>query len=370
MGTLLLEPPEMRGGWQVTPPKLRPRDLLKPPERLADYQLPMLECMGPRGVGLVFRPWSPEQLHNAAKELPPVAKGGKYLGDQLTSFCQVWHPTQQELGIIMRKHLQASNFTKIQQHFPGDSNYMMKSPEWSDDPNRDYVIWVNRLCTTLQEAFPTLVDMSRITRCKQGSTESAEDYYHRLIDVHEAHCGIEKPTGDWNDGGSCSAWETLLKDAFLRGLTPDTSAETRRLCIGVEDAKAKEVLRCAKHAESLVTQRADRVTAKRDKDMHQATLTLIQQATEKHQPHGVAESHPQRENVWQRENRLYSPADICFICGQAGHWRNECPNRGQDRGRGRARSRGRGFQRRRDVYGGEGRRFDRRWENRDTRFNN
>ncbi|KAI3352576.1 hypothetical protein L3Q82_005514 [Scortum barcoo] len=62
---------------------------------------------------------------------------------------------------------------------------------------------------------------------------------------------------------------------FLDGLLPHISAAIKKSCVGYEDARLTELIRCAKNAERQITAEKERESDKREKQAHAAHLILV-----------------------------------------------------------------------------------------------
>ncbi|KAI3374153.1 hypothetical protein L3Q82_006016 [Scortum barcoo] len=104
--------------------------------------------------------------------------------------------------------------------------------------------------TALKVAFPTKVDITKISNCKQRRDEMVADYYTRLHLLFNDHGGMTEPT---ERGDTPTLWESHMIKWFLDGLLPHISADIKKSCVGYEDARLTDLIRHAKHAENQIT---------------------------------------------------------------------------------------------------------------------
>lgn len=109
-----------------------------------------------------------------------------------------------------------------------------------------YRVAITTLCDAIKAAFPTRMNTSRISECKQKDGKAVIEYYARLLEVFNTHSGLTQPQ---TLGAEAEVWECHLRNSFLQGLCEDIRAQTRLTCIGVDDARLAEVKRHATHAE-------------------------------------------------------------------------------------------------------------------------
>lgn len=64
--------------------------------------------------------------------------------------------------------------------------------------------------------------MTKISMCKQTDGEPESAYLVRLMDMHERHCGIEKPQALAQGDNAPEVWEAHLRNSFINGLITAT----------------------------------------------------------------------------------------------------------------------------------------------------
>ncbi len=85
-------------------------------------------------------------------------------------------------------------------------------------------------------------------------------------------------------------WESHLRSSFISGLKPEIAAIIKQTCIGWEDEKLEKIRQHALHAERLLEERGGKKKG---------------------------------EGRGQRQSQI--DPDVCYYCGERGHWKLECP---------------------------------------------
>ncbi|XP_059212448.1 uncharacterized protein LOC131991145 [Centropristis striata] len=215
----------------------------------------MVQVMGHEGAaGYVYRPWTVADLLQAAEHLPKATQGGQVLGDAVMAFIRDFTPTSSEMGRVMMRKLSGADFAKIRRHFT--DHVQPSTIDWQTAADGDgrnaqdvaYRRWMEGLVTSIKEAFPLHSDLSKVNACTQKADETPEDYVHCLQQVFDDHSGIPKPRNF--PGDQMSAYESLLKQQFLNGLSTDVCLAVKDSCIGHNESSVRlaDVVRHANHA--------------------------------------------------------------------------------------------------------------------------
>lgn len=324
---LLSLPPSMGLDGSFSPPSSHTRaqtgSLPGPPQT---FQAPMIAVMGPRGPAVVFRPWTESDMSAALEHLPSHKASGSKFATALGDFCKEFHPTMPELRRLLMKKLGPTDYGKIKNKCEGEDR--PEAPEWGARENAAYVQKINLLCTGIREAFPDRVDMSKITSCKQRMEEDVGDYFHRLLQIFNENSGIEEPT---QRGEQAGTWEVHLRQCFLNGLLPSIKTAVETSCVGLDEARLTEVKRHAEHAQKIQRAKKTREKEGKDKQVHQAQLTMLQAVTGEMMGHGRGRGQGHGRGRGRGRGRGYehqgwvNSSVGCFICGKNDHWARNCP---------------------------------------------
>ncbi|XP_041849783.1 uncharacterized protein LOC121645412 [Melanotaenia boesemani] len=284
------------------------------------FSAPMVEVSGPTGPILVYRPWSPSEIMEHAKNLPDPTEDGEKASEEWRAFCREHRPTGLELRKILAKMLTASDLAKIRPHLPPDDTGL-KNPNWDDEPNRPYREAITTLCDGIKTVFPNRGSLAALRNLIQGPDERMETFLHRCETVFTRHSGLERPAGDL--GNTPGPWERLLCQTIIEGMNRDMLEVVKRQYVGMRhETRLAKLQRQAKHAQDVMDENKKKAESKKEKQMSTA-LTLF---TSQNQPQsnrdrrGRGRGRGRRERGGNQQQR-----GACYRCGQYGHWKDECP---------------------------------------------
>ncbi|KAL7404186.1 hypothetical protein ABVT39_011142 [Epinephelus coioides] len=132
------------------------------------------------------------------------------------------------------------------------------------------------------------------------------------------YSGLQLP-GESSD--SPDVWEIHLCNCFLNGLKPDIASAVTSACIVWNNACLSKLRRHAIHAHDQILSKIKKKEETTQKELHMAAITMYNTVREHGQPryeHRGKECG-QHKN-WERK----TPNDVCFLCGQLGHWKRDC----------------------------------------------
>lgn len=182
---------------------------------------------------------------------------------------------------------------------------------------------LSNFCDTFIQAFPVKINM-KITACKQKD-ENPDEYLTRLTEVFNTYSGL---TCD-ESSNTPDVWEIHLCNCFLNGLKPDIALAVKNSCIGWNDARLSELRRHATHASDQLLHKKKKKEETTQKELHMAAMTMYNTVRDYRQPHRERRQriHSQDNNWKNNANRSARkhPNDVCYHCGQSGHWKRECP---------------------------------------------
>ena len=295
-------------------------------------QLPMVQVGGPEGNPIyVYRPWTAEDVMQAAKHLPSPDRGGDVLAAAMSDFIRDYTPTSSEASRIMMKKLTPAQFAKVRPAF--NAHCQPTTIDWdvadvaNVAANVAYRTLRDELLRLIRQEFRVACDLSKVSACIQKADEGPDDFLTRLQSIFEAYSGCTKP--DPYPGEPGTPFESLLKTYFINGLHKELSTMTKNVCVGWTDPdiRLSQVARHARHCQQRL-QEKDVAAAKKDRILQQqANLTLVQSISTPRRGRGGRGG--------QQNSRPKGHGDgTCFICQSPEHWARDCPNRGRGRGRG------------------------------------
>lgn len=131
------------------------------------------------------------------------------------------------------------------------------------------------------------------------------------------------------DEDDSDGFETLLCGRFLDGLRSSLRDGIKNTYIGWEVPRMKDLLVHARHNEKFLEEREKKNKQRKDKHMEDVQLTLLHQVSQ------LSRNGPQQQYQLQPRGPpqdQYDPqSDVCFHCGQHGHWSRECPQKQRGR---------------------------------------
>nr|XP_043874560.1 protein NYNRIN-like [Solea senegalensis] len=146
--------------------------------------MPMVQVMGPDGnPGFVYRPWTTQDLIDAASHLPKPAQGGAAMARAYVQFIKDFTPTSGEIQRVMMKYMKPSDFSKVKDIFPRDGDFRPQTVNWDTNDNADladrqYQDFVTQLGLKLVEVSPAHCDLAKVNACCQKEEACRGDAGH------------------------------------------------------------------------------------------------------------------------------------------------------------------------------------------------
>ncbi|KAM3602236.1 uncharacterized protein V6R79_000333 [Siganus canaliculatus] len=280
------------------------------------FSMPMVEVSGPEGPTLVFRAWTSADLTTASQHLPNLTTSGKVFAEELLTFCKEFKPTSNELRRLLIPKLKLSDWDKISNQIPM-TDLRCKHVDWENASNTEYTGFVHKLCSEITKAFPIQIDLDEVLTCKQKDNESPNEYLTRLTEIFKTHSGIQIPN---QLGNTRDVWEIHLCNCFLNGLKPDIASAVKHSCIGWKGARLSMLRDHASHAYDLQLSKKKKRDETTERGLHMASMTMLNMAKDhKESNYNYRGRRPNPQKNRRRQD------DACFLCGQYGHWKRDCP---------------------------------------------
>ncbi|KAL7377420.1 hypothetical protein ABVT39_027392 [Epinephelus coioides] len=131
------------------------------------------------------------------------------------------------------------------------------------------------------------------------------------------YSGLQLPD---ESSDSPDVWEIHLCNCFLNRLKPDIASAVKSSCIVWNDARLSELRRQAIHAHDQILSKMKKKETTQKK-LYMAAITMYNTVREHGQP---GHEHRGKERGQHRNLERKPPSDVCFLCGQRGHWRRDC----------------------------------------------
>ncbi len=102
-----------------------------------NFTTPMVEVAGPDGSVMVYRPWTVTDMKEIMAHLPSPDDAGDRFSDELTTFCEEFSPTTQELRRLLAVKLGATNWHKVSSQMPTTERRRVHGT-WLHEANEQY----------------------------------------------------------------------------------------------------------------------------------------------------------------------------------------------------------------------------------------
>lgn len=293
-----------------------------------NFTTPMVEVAGPDGSVMVYRPWTVTDMKEKMAHLPSPDDAGDRFSDELTTFCEEFSPTTQELKRLLAVKLGATNWHKVSSQMPTTERRRVHGT-WLHEANEQYRSAVTDLTQAMKAAFPARVDTAKINRCCQVREESVRDYYARLFETFRKHSGMAEPKDRGTQPGT---WECHLQGCFLNGLRPEIAQAVKASYIEWQSGRLTTTLAHAVHAEEQLLTKKDK--AAKEKGEREMQLAVVQIKASTSAP-------PAKQNWTNKKKRGYQgkwkcglcasnehdffSCTKCRLCKNDGHWAQDCP---------------------------------------------
>ncbi|KAK6468766.1 hypothetical protein HHUSO_G32897 [Huso huso] len=281
----------------------------------------------------VQRDWSIEELNEVAKDLPDHRKNSKQFVTDVDQMVKMYKPSAAEIAQVLRRKLRL-DWQTVSGDFKTDLTY---------SPDGPFAGQLKDLMTRITEKWPVLADWTFIHNCKQGSEESWDDYYARLLKCYRDHSGLDPGTDTANE---------MLKNVIMNGIRTELKQAVIQSCIGWQTGSLDELMRHIVHHSR--DQDEQKVKKKEDKEKKQIKLQTVQLQYYQNQTPGGDRGGGRRglgrgrggewssREDWrlaqgQTPDRGRGHMDRPFLfkgrcdrCGRYGHKKGDCPDEGWD----------------------------------------
>ncbi len=288
----------------------------------------MVEVAGPDGSVMVYRPWTVTDMKEAMAHLPSPDDAGDRFSDELTTFCEEFSPTTQELRRLLAVKLGATNWHKVSSQMP-TTERRREHGTWLHEANEPYRSAVADLTKAMKAAFPARVDTAKINGCCQVREESVRDYHARLFEIFRKHSGLAEPADRGTQPGT---WECHLQSCFLNGLRPEIAQAVKASYIEWQSGRLTTTLAHAVHAEEQLLTKKDKAAKVRGEREMQLAVVQIKASTSAApaKPNWTNKKKRGYQGKWKcglcaTNEHEFSSCTKCRLCKNDGHWAQDCP---------------------------------------------
>ncbi len=293
-----------------------------------NFTAPMVEVAGPDGSVMVYRPWTVTDMKEAMAHLPSPDDAGDRFSDELTTFCEEFSPTTQELRRLLAVKLGATNWHKVSSQMP-TTERRREHGTWLHEANEPYRSAVKDLTQAMKAAFPARVDTAKINGCCQVREESVRDYHARLFEIFRKHSGMAEPADRGTQPGT---WECHLQSCFLNGLRPEIAQAVKASYIEWQSGRLTTTLAHAVHAEEQLLTKKDKAAKMRGEREMQLAVVQIKASTSAApaKPNWTNKKKRGYQGKWKcglcaTNEHEFSSCTKCRLCKNDGHWAQDCP---------------------------------------------
>ncbi len=288
----------------------------------------MVEVGGTWRIGDDLQTMDCDRHEEAMAHLPSPDDAGDRFSDELTTFCEEFSPTTQELRRLLAVKLGATNWHKVSSQMPTTERRRVHGT-WLHEANEQYRSAVTDLTQAMKAAFPARVDTAKINGCCQVREESVRDYHARLFEIFRKHSGMAEPEDRGTQPGT---WECHLQSCFLNGLRPEIAQAVKASYIEWQSGRLTTTLAHAVHAEEQLLTKKDKAAKVKGEREMQLAVVQIKASTS---------APPAKQNWTNKKKRGYqgkwkcglcasnehefSSCTKCRLCKNDGHWAQDCP---------------------------------------------
>ncbi|KAJ0041571.1 hypothetical protein NL108_012710 [Boleophthalmus pectinirostris] len=299
---------------------------------------PMIQVANPRGgqlinpndpeegnhpeTILVHRPWTDRDIDDALKGITPVNEDVIEFLEAMDQLRSSYNLNGQEVERVYRKAL-GHHWASVK----GDWTYMTgAAPNQVIMPHNEpqLLTGLERLRQRIQNRFARRANYMEINRTKQRDDESFEEFRHRLTKVFKTHSGLQDVEGDDN-----CAYRQQLKNALHANTVTGIRNWIDKHYINFATGTLDQYIDNAMHADKVM-----RNKQKKEKESKIFTLEGAQICYSENRGRsqrgrnrgrgrgrgGYVNQRPNPTTVDNPEDR-----DKCWVCGQIGHWKRQCP---------------------------------------------